>query len=77
MINGTAITVIMGVKGGTTDTPPSGGWTPDTTTSGVIYYTGKILIKSLQLNAPSGSDKATYTVQYTGTGALTKVPVTA
>ena len=51
-----------------TDTDvPAGGWTaskPD--------YEGKVMITSLELNAPNG-EYATYTVQFTGVGALEKV----
>ena len=51
-----------------TDVPET-GWTaskPD--------YEGKVIITSLELNAPNG-EYATYTVQFTGVGALKKVEV--
>lgn len=44
----------------------TGYWTP-----AVPKYTGKALINTLNLNAPNG-DYATFTVNLTGAGALTK-----
>lgn len=51
------------------DKVPTDGWTPKTGDG----YTGKMTITSLEKNAPNG-ENATFTVQFTGTGALTKVP---
>ena len=50
-----------------TDEVPADGWTP--ITSG--QYKGKVIITSLEANAPDG-DNATYSVSFEGTGALTK-----
>ena len=37
----------------------------------LIYYKGKVVITSLELNAPNG-DNATFTASFEGVGALTK-----
>lgn len=50
------------------DEVPTGGWTPVTTGQ----YKGKVVITSLELNAPNG-DNATFTASFEGVGALTKV----
>lgn len=50
------------------DEVPEGGWTPVTTGQ----YKGKVVITSLELNAPNG-DNATFTASFEGVGALTKV----
>lgn len=46
---------------------PTDGWKPK-----ADGYKGKVIITSIDMNAPDG-DNATYTVSMTGTGALTKV----
>lgn len=46
---------------------PAAGWTLPTTGA----YSGTVLITSLELNAPDG-DKATFSAQFEGTGALAK-----
>ena len=48
------------------DTVPTGGWKPAATK----YYEGKALITALTKNAPNG-DKASFTCDLTGIGALT------
>ena len=48
------------------DTVPTGGWKPVATK----YYEGKALITALTKNAPNG-DKASFTCDLTGIGALT------
>ena len=48
-------------------TVPTGGWT-----TSVPKYTGNVIITSLSLNAPNG-EYATFTANFTGVGALTKV----
>ena len=53
---------------GKLDAVPENGWTPKNGDG----YEGNMLITSLEKNAPNG-DNATFTVQFTGTGALTKV----
>lgn len=50
------------------DEVPAGGWLPSTTGQ----YKGKVVITSLELNAPNG-DNATFTASFEGVGALTKV----
>ena len=67
MIKKTPVTATFSKKKETTTDAPEGGWTaskPD--------YEGKVVITSLELNAPNG-EYATYTVQFTGVGALSKV----
>lgn len=46
---------------------PQNGWTPS-----VPKYTGNVIITSLSLNAPNG-EYATFTANFNGVGALTKV----
>ena len=48
-------------------TAPANGWTPK-----VPKYTGNVVITSLSLNAPNG-EYATFTANFSGVGALTKV----
>lgn len=50
------------------DEVPAEGWTPITTGQ----YKGKVVITSLELNAPNG-DNATFTASFEGVGALSKV----
>ena len=50
------------------DEVPEAGWTPITTGQ----YKGKVVITSLELNAPNG-DNATFTASFEGVGALSKV----
>ena len=50
------------------DEVPESGWTPMATGQ----YKGKVVITSLELNAPNG-DNATFTASFEGVGALTKV----
>lgn len=68
MIAKTPIEAIFSKKSSTATDVPEGGWTP-TTANG---YKGKVVITSLSLNAPNG-EYSTYTVNFTGVGALTKV----
>ena len=67
MVAKTPIDAVFAKKSSTATEVPTGGWTA--ATGG---YTGKVVITSLSLNAPNG-DYATYTAQFTGVGALTKV----
>lgn len=48
-------------------TVPEGGWTSSTP-----KYTGNVIITSLSLNAPNG-EYATFSANFSGVGALTKV----
>ncbi len=50
-------------------------WTLDTTTVGNVYYEGKAIITSLQLNAPNG-EKASYSITLSGVGKLEPITVT-
>jgi predicted secreted protein len=62
------ITAVFAKKAETAVDVPTGGWTPKSNSG----YTGQVVITSLELNAPNG-EKATYTVQFNGVGALTKI----
>lgn len=67
MVAKTPVTATFSKKTETAVNVPEGGWTaskPD--------YEGKVVITSLELNAPNG-EYVTYTVQFTGIGALQKV----
>ena len=50
---------------------PTGGWTESTPSADNPTYEGNVVINSLSLNAPNG-EYATYTVNFTGVGALQK-----
>lgn len=74
MINRTTLTGVFTLEGNSTDLDtnkldnvPNSGWTPD---SEAPTLTGNMIITSVELNAPNG-ENATFTVQFTGTGALT------
>ena len=67
MVAKTPIAATFSKKKETVTDAPSSGWTASTPD-----YEGKVVITSLELNAPNG-EYATYTVQFTGVGALTKV----
>lgn len=54
---------------GKLDAVKTGGWTPKAKDG----YKGNMIITSLEKNAPNG-ENATFTVQFTGVGALTRVP---
>ena len=54
---------------GKSDEVPTGGWTPKANSG----YQGKVIITSLELNAPNG-ENASFTVQFQGTGELKPVP---
>lgn len=62
------VTAVFAKKAETAVDVPEGGWTPKANSG----YTGKVVITSLELNAANG-EKATYTVQFNGVGALTKI----
>lgn len=67
MVAKTPIDAVFAKKSQTATDVPTGGWT-----AGTPKYSGKLVITSLSLNAPNG-EYATYTVQFQGVGALTKV----
>lgn len=67
MLTRQPVTAVFALKSSEADNVPTGGWTP--ASSGT--YTGQVFITSLEANAPNG-ENATFTVQFTGTGALTK-----
>lgn len=62
------VDAVFAQKQETTNEPGESGWTPKAASG----YKGKCVITSLSLNAPNG-EYATYTVNFTGVGALTKV----
>lgn len=67
MVAKTPVTATFSKKTETAVNVPEGGWTaskPD--------YEGKVVITSLELNAPNG-EYVTYTVNFTGIGALQKL----
>ena len=69
MVAKTPVSATFSKKKETDTDVPETGWTaskPD--------YEGKVINTSLELNAPNG-EYATYTVQFTGVGALKKVEV--
>lgn len=67
MIAKTPIAAVFSKKSETSTDVPTDGWTPS-----APKYTGNVVITNLSLNAPNG-EYATYTVQFQGVGALTKV----
>lgn len=67
MIAKTPINAVFSKKSETSTDVPTDGWTPS-----VPKYSGKVVITNLSLNAPNG-EYATYSVQFQGVGALTKV----
>lgn len=67
MIAKTPIDAVFSKKSQTSTDVPTGGWTASTP-----KYSGKVVITNLSLNAPNG-EYATYSVQFQGVGALTKV----
>lgn len=52
------------------DAVPTAGWKPKANDG----YTGQMIITNLEKNAPNG-DNATFKVDFTGVGALTKVAI--
>ena len=75
MIARKPVTGVFALEGNSTDLAENkldavktGGWTPKAKDGS----TGQMLITSLEKNAPNG-ENATFTVQFTGVGALTKV----
>ena len=77
MVDRTEIDAVFTLEGNSTnletgdkeDKVPTGGWTPKAKSG----YQGKVIITSIELNAPNGED-ASFTVQFQGTGALKAVP---
>lgn len=67
MVAKTPIAAVFSQKSESATTVPTGGWTPT-----FPKYTGNVVITSLSLNAPNG-EYATFSVQFQGVGALTKV----
>lgn len=68
MVKMEPVDMVFGVKTEKVTEVPESGWTAGTAPK----YSGKATITSLELNAPNG-EYATFTVQFTGVGALTKV----
>lgn len=69
MIAGQSIDLVLALASEQVADVPVSGWTQDSNT---IYYKGKALVNSLQLNAPNG-ENASYTANFTGVSALEKV----
>ena len=67
-LNATEVELILAEKSSTSSQVPEGGWTPKTGKG----YKGKAIITSISINAAT-SDNATFSVTFTGKGALTKV----
>lgn len=68
MVAKTPIPAVFSLKSETNvDSVPTGGWSPSTP-----KYQGNVVITSLSLNAPNG-EYATFTANFNGVGALTKV----
>ena len=65
---GTEIDVIFALSSDSSESVPEEGWTPSTTGQ----YKGKVVITSLELNAPNG-DNATFSASFEGVGAITAV----
>lgn len=61
------VDAVFAKKSQTVTDVPTGGWT-----AGTPKYKGQVIISNLSLNAPNG-EYATYTVQFTGVGALQKL----
>lgn len=70
MTNQTVVTLVFARKKEAGNNVPTTGWTANTPT-----YTGKAVITNLETNAQNGQ-YATFTVQFTGVGALTKSSAT-
>lgn len=69
MVARTPVTLVMDLESGyatKADAVPETGWTPLAATG----WTGSAIITSLSLNA-ANEDNATFSVSFTGTGALT------
>lgn len=77
MINRTTVSGVFALEGDSNlpttklDNVPTGGWNPKNT----YKLSGDMIITSVELNAPNG-ENATFTVQFTGTGALTHTTTT-
>lgn len=69
MIAGTPVELVLAPAKEAQADVPEGGWTHSDTT---VYYKGKALVSSLQLNAPNG-ENANYTANFTGVSALEKI----
>lgn len=68
MVAKTPIDAVFSKKSSNATDVPSSGWSAQANSG----YKGKVVITSLSLNAPNG-EYATYSVQFTGVGALEKV----
>jgi hypothetical protein len=70
MIRMEPVDMVFGLKKETTDNVAETGWTATAGSATNTQYVGKAAITNLELNAPNG-EYATFTVQFTGVGALT------
>lgn len=71
MIAGEPIEIKFGLKNETGNDKTVADGDLENWTAGASYYTGKVLITSLQANANNG-ENATYSVTLTGVGKITK-----
>lgn len=72
MTSRTQLLAHFDLKAQSNDTVPEGGWRPLAIAAGSNYskgYRGQVIITSIELNAPNG-ENATFTVNFTGVGAL-------
>lgn len=76
MVAREAVTGVFALEGnspnladGKLDAVPKDGWVAQSNTG----YTGQMIITSIDVNAPNG-ENATFTVNFTGVGALSKMP---
>ena len=67
-VAGTELSVKFMIAASSTSGVPTGGWVPDTT-AGDDVLSGKVIITSIDMNAPV-SDQASFSVTFTGKGAL-------
>ena len=72
---GTELSVKFAIADASTSGVPTGGWVP-TTTAGNDVLSGKVIITSIDMNAPV-SDNASFSVTFTGKGALTCTTLTS
>lgn len=75
MIARQPVTLVFALEGSSTDIEsnkldavPTAGWTADSD----FGYTGQAIITNLETSAPNG-ENATFTIDFTGVGSLTKV----
>lgn len=73
--SGTELNVKFMIAANSTTGVPTGGWVPDTT-AGDDVLSGKVIITSIDMNAPV-SDNASFSITFTGKGALSHSTISA